>query len=214
MKRATLPYWLHAFFHEWLAQQRNLSHHTVKSYRDTWRLFLRFVAGRKRRSVSDLVVEDLTAEEVLAFLQHGEQDRKITIGTRNCRLAALRGFFRFVAEREPSAVAQCAEVLHHPDEEGADGGSQLPRYGGDYGDLEAAGSVHSRRAARSRTACVALQHWSANPGGAGSVSAIHPLPLARTSDPVRKRSEGENLPTVAGNSGSPHGVAQATAETR
>jgi len=118
MKRATLPYWLHAFFHEWLAQQRNLSHHTVKSYRDTWRLFLRFVAGRKRRSVSDLVVEDLTAEEVLAFLQHGEQDRKITIGTRNCRLAALRGFFRFVAEREPSAVAQCAEVLHIPTKKG------------------------------------------------------------------------------------------------
>jgi len=118
MKRATLPYWLHAFFHEWLAQQRNVSHHTVKSYRDTWRLFLRFVAGRKRRSVSDLVVEDLTAEEVLAFLRHGEQDRKITIGTRNCRLAALRGFFRFVAEREPSAVAQCAEVLHIPTKKG------------------------------------------------------------------------------------------------
>jgi site-specific recombinase XerD len=118
MKRTTLPYWLHAFFHEWLAQQRNLSHHTVISYRDTWRLFLRFVAGRKRRSVSDLVVEDLTAEEVLAFLQHAEKDRKIAIGTRNCRLAALRGFFRFVAEREPSAVAQCAEVLHIPTKKG------------------------------------------------------------------------------------------------
>ena len=111
MKAAKLPYWLHAFFHEWMAQQRNLSHHTVLSYRDTWRLFLRFVANRKRRSVSDLVLEDLTGEEVLAFLHHGEQERKITIGTRNCRLAALRGFFRLVAERDPSAAAQCAEVL-------------------------------------------------------------------------------------------------------
>ena len=114
MKAAKLPYWLHAFFHEWMAQQRNLSHHTVLSYRDTWRLFLRFVANRKRRSVSDLVLEDLTGEEVLAFLHHGEQERKITIGTRNCRLAALRGFFRLVAERDPSAAAQCAEVLRIP----------------------------------------------------------------------------------------------------
>jgi site-specific recombinase XerD len=114
MKAATLAYWLHAFFHDWLAQQRNLSHHTIKSYRDTWRLFLRFVAGRKRRSVSDLLLEDLTEQEVLAFLQHGEQERKITIGTRNCRLAAVRSFFRFVADREPSAVAQCTAVLHIP----------------------------------------------------------------------------------------------------
>jgi integrase/recombinase XerC len=35
---------LHAFFYEWMVQQRNTSVHTVRSYRDTWRLFLRFVA--------------------------------------------------------------------------------------------------------------------------------------------------------------------------
>ena len=62
MKVATVAYWLHAFLHEWLAQQRNLSHHTVLSYRDTWRLFLRFVAARRRRSVSDLAIEHLTAD--------------------------------------------------------------------------------------------------------------------------------------------------------
>lgn len=114
MKAATLAYWLHAFFHEWLAQQRNLSHNTVLSYRDTWRLFLRFVANRKRRSVSDLAIEHLTAEEVLTFLRDSEAERKVTIGTRNCRLAALRSFFKFVADREPLAAAQCAEVLRIP----------------------------------------------------------------------------------------------------
>jgi len=114
VKAATLAYWLHAFFHEWLAQQRNLSHNTVLSYRDTWRLFLRFVANRKRRSVSDLAIEHLTAEEVLTFLRDSEAERKVTIGTRNCRLAALRSFFKFVADREPLAAAQCAEVLRIP----------------------------------------------------------------------------------------------------
>jgi site-specific recombinase XerD len=114
MNVASLAYLLHAFFHEWLAQQRNLSHHTVLSYRDTWRLFLRFVAARKRRSVGDLALEHLAAEQVLAFLRHSEEDRKVTIGTRNCRLAALRSFFRFVADREPLAFAQCAEILRIP----------------------------------------------------------------------------------------------------
>jgi site-specific recombinase XerD len=114
MKPTSLSYWLHAFFHDWSAQQRNLSHHTVISYRDTWRLFLRFVADRKGRSVSNLEISDLDAQEILAFLGHGEQVRKVTIGTRNCRLAALRSFFRFVADREPLASAQCAEILRIP----------------------------------------------------------------------------------------------------
>ena len=43
---------LHAFFHEWLAGQRNNSRHTVHSYRETWRLFLRFTAARQRRPVA------------------------------------------------------------------------------------------------------------------------------------------------------------------
>ena len=108
------PGLLHAFFYERLVQQRNVSAHTVRSYRDTWRLFLRFVAARHKRAVAQLTLADLTAVEVAAFLQHSEVERKVSIGTRNCRLAALRSFFNFVAEREPAAVAQCAEVLHIP----------------------------------------------------------------------------------------------------
>jgi site-specific recombinase XerD len=114
MKPTSLPHLLHSFFHEWLGQQRNLSRHTVLSYRDTWRLFLRFVASRKGRSVAQLALTELNETEVLAFLQHSEQERRVSIGTRNCRLAGLRSFFSFVADREPLAVAQCAEVLRIP----------------------------------------------------------------------------------------------------
>lgn len=108
------PGLLHAFFYERLVQQCNVSAHTVRSYRDTWRQFLRFVAERHKRAVAGLTLVDLTAAEVTAFLHHREVERGISIGTRNCRLAALRSFFRFVSEREPAAIAQCAEVLHIP----------------------------------------------------------------------------------------------------
>ena len=114
MKTTSFPSLLHAFFHEWLGQQRNLSHHTVMSYRDTWRLFLRFVSQRQNRPVALLSLAQLSASEVLAFLLHIEQERKVTVGTRNCRLAALHSFFAFVAQREPLALAQCTEVLRIP----------------------------------------------------------------------------------------------------
>ena len=114
MKPNPFPQLLHAFFHEWLVQQRNVSHHTVLSYRDSWRLFLRFVAAQKTKPVAKLGMDDLTAVEVLAFLKDVEQVRKSSIGTRNCRLAALHSFFKFVADREPLAAAQCAAVLGIP----------------------------------------------------------------------------------------------------
>ena len=46
------PRLLRAFFYEWMVEQRNASVHTVRSYRDTWRLFLRFVAKRRGRAVA------------------------------------------------------------------------------------------------------------------------------------------------------------------
>lgn len=108
------PRLLHAFFYEWMVQQRNASVHTVRSYRDTWRLFLRFVAHRRKRTVAKLALTDLTATEVRSFLQYTETERGDTIGTRNCRLSALRAFFSFVADREPTAIAQCSEILSIP----------------------------------------------------------------------------------------------------
>jgi site-specific recombinase XerD len=114
MKPTPFPQLLHAFFHDWLVRQRNVSHHTVLSYRDSWRLFLRFVAGAKKKSVAKLALSDFMAEDVLAFLENIEQVRSASIGTRNCRLSALHSFFSFVADREPLVAAQCAAVLRIP----------------------------------------------------------------------------------------------------
>lgn len=110
----TLPKLLHSFFHEWLVEQRNASHRTILAYRDAWRLFLRFAAQRRARPVAALTLEHLTGADVLAFLQHIEKERRASVNTRNCRLAALRSFFSFVAEHEPQVALQCAEVLRVP----------------------------------------------------------------------------------------------------
>ncbi len=114
MKIASFPNLLQAFFYDRLGHQRNLSHYTVMSYRDTWRLFLRFVCERSRKSIAAITLNDMDAATVLAFLRHLEEERKVCVGTRNCRLAAVHAFFDFVAEREPSLVAQCAEIARIP----------------------------------------------------------------------------------------------------
>ena len=110
----SLLHLLHAYFHEWMAGQRSASRHTILSYRDTWRLFLRFVAKRKHCDVARLTLADLSDKEVLAFLDELEKTHGRTITTRNCRLAALHSFFGFVADRDPLAAGQCAAVLRIP----------------------------------------------------------------------------------------------------
>jgi site-specific recombinase XerD len=114
MRQVPFSQLLHQFFHQWLVEQRDASHHTVISYRDTWRLFLRHVAASKNRRVDRLQVSDLTGAEVLVFLKHLEEDRKVSVGTRNCRLAAIHSFFAFLMSNEPLAAGQCAEVLRIP----------------------------------------------------------------------------------------------------
>lgn len=114
----SLAFLLRAFFHSWMGEQRSLSAHTVLSYRDAWRLFLRFVAYRKHMPVSRLALSDLDVAAVLAFLTHCERERKVSVGTRNCRLAALRSFFSYVASHEPRAAAQCVEILRIPAKRG------------------------------------------------------------------------------------------------
>src|ERR1051325_4237049 len=51
------PQLLHTSFRDGLASQRNLPRHTLLSYRDTWRLFLRFVAQRHRRRVAAITFD-------------------------------------------------------------------------------------------------------------------------------------------------------------
>jgi integrase/recombinase XerC len=115
MSRANpFPELMRAFFYEWLVEQRNASIHTVRSYRDTWRLFLRFAAQRAGKKVAMITLADLAASEVAGFLKHTEHERGGTVGTRNCRLAAIRSFFNFVATRDPALIAQCVDIQNIP----------------------------------------------------------------------------------------------------
>ena len=169
-----LPRLLHAFFYDWAIQQRNLSPHTIRSYRDTWRLFLRFAADHHGRRVDSLGIEDLDKTLVLAFLDYGERERHGSIGTRNCRLAAIRAFFAFSAAREPATIALCAGVLHVPKKRAARPALCYL----DATEVEAIlaqpDQTHDGRSARPRVAFLPLQYRSTDPRGPRFVSERHP----------------------------------------
>jgi integrase/recombinase XerD len=102
------------FFLERLIRQRNSSPQTVAAYRDCFRLLFEFVRDHRNKPPDRLVLADLDAPLVLAFLDHLEKDRKNSIRSRNARLAALRSFLRFAALKEPDSLALIHRTLAIP----------------------------------------------------------------------------------------------------
>lgn len=105
---------LEAFFTERLQRQREASAHTIAAYRDTFRLLLRFAEKQLGKAPSDLLLADVDASLVGAFLDHLEKERGNSARTRNARLAAIRSFFRFAASREPAHAELIQRVLAIP----------------------------------------------------------------------------------------------------
>ncbi len=102
------------YFRNYLPGLRGMSPHTIRSYRDTMTLLLRFVARRRDREIASLDLEHLEVVDVLAFLDHLEQDRGNSPATRNVRLAAIHAFFRYIAGFQPMRLHQCQRVLAVP----------------------------------------------------------------------------------------------------
>jgi site-specific recombinase XerD len=105
---------LEAFLADRLMIQRGASPNTIASYRDTFRLLLRFAAEQTAKRPSDLDFSDLDARLIGAFLEHLEVVRHNSVRTRNNRLAAIHSLFGYAALRHPEHAATIQRVLAIP----------------------------------------------------------------------------------------------------
>ncbi len=214
MTPTPFPQLLHTFFHEWLVQQRNVSHHTVLSYRDSWRLFLRFVAARKTKTVAKLGLTDLTAVEVLAFLQHTEQVRKTSIGTRNCRLAATAQLLQL--RRRPGTLGggPLRRGPAHPDQTSTRTNDPQLERGRGHRHSGPAGSIESPGPPRSRPVGSSLQYRRPHSGGIKSLSPCSSPGIALPGALVWQGTKRTGLSALARNSSVAQGLFEKTASRR
>jgi integrase/recombinase XerD len=101
---------LFGFFEDHLKVQKGLRPGSIKSYRDTMKLFLAFVARACRKPVTRLALADLSSQRVLEFLQMIELQRHNKPQTRNQRLAALHTFYRYLATHHCEMLAEAERV--------------------------------------------------------------------------------------------------------
>lgn len=110
----SFPVLLQQFFTQRLMHQKKVSPHTLCSYRDTFRLLLRFAKKKRNTAPEQLTLEQIDAPLVTAFLNDLESSRGVCARTRNLRLTAIRSFFRFASYEVPSRSAQIQRVLATP----------------------------------------------------------------------------------------------------
>jgi integrase/recombinase XerD len=108
------PELLQSFFSKRLIAQRQVSAHTIASYRDTFRLLLQFAHKKLGKPASKITLEDLNAPFIGMFLDDLEHSRCNDVRTRNLRMAVVRSFFRYAALEIPEHSGLVQRVLAIP----------------------------------------------------------------------------------------------------
>jgi integrase/recombinase XerD len=94
----------------YLPKNRCYSENTVKAYRDTIHLLQIFFKEQKELPFTKITFDKLNHALMIEFLDWLEAERKCSISTRNHRLAALRSFFRYAAQEDPSLMYAYIEL--------------------------------------------------------------------------------------------------------
>lgn len=101
---------LGSFLREHLPRDRRASPHTIKSYADSFQLFVLWTAGKLGIRPCQIKIEQLDVRLILEFLDHLERERGNTIRTRNARLAAIKCFVRYLEYRLPACLDFARQV--------------------------------------------------------------------------------------------------------
>ena len=114
MKPTDFAIALQRFFREHLAHQRANSTNTIRSYRDTFKLFLNYIAEFRSIPIRKMTLDKFTAEEIGGFRKYLANTRKNSPSTRNQRMAAVHSFVGYLQQEYPDRLAQWQRIQSMP----------------------------------------------------------------------------------------------------
>jgi len=112
--RENFQFLIQKYFLQWMMTQRNISPETIKSYRDTFRLYLNYVEKHCDIEPSSVTIQNFDADCILGFLDSLEKERGNQPKTINNRLAALHSFLKFLSFELPEYSGLLSRSLMIP----------------------------------------------------------------------------------------------------
>ena len=110
----SLPQYLDTYFNSYLSLQKNLSYHTISSYKYTFNGFLLFCVNVKNINIQNISLDTFNKDMILEFLEYLETTKNNSIPTRNNRLKNICSFLKFVYPYESDRILQFQNVFDIP----------------------------------------------------------------------------------------------------
>ena len=104
-------YYLSKFLKDYLIVERNMSKHTIRSYKKAFQILIDFLVNIKGFQLKDITFEKVTRDIILEFLNYLEDDKKNNIRTRNKRLASIKSFYQYCAIDEIENIDNIRKIL-------------------------------------------------------------------------------------------------------
>lgn len=111
MKKTDFTKALTAYFSTYLPLTCGVSPNTCNSYRDAFKLLLLYFQEEKGVPANSIELRKLNRNLVSDFLDWLEAQRKVSVTTRNQRLAAMKAFAHYVQYRNPEYLENCTDII-------------------------------------------------------------------------------------------------------
>ena len=111
MKTTDFAECLTSYLTMYLPGHAGLSEDTISSYRDTFKLVIKFAEEKQNLRAERIKLSDFNIDFVEAFLLWLEQERGCSISTRNQRLTAIRAFAKYARGKKPEYLYESQKIL-------------------------------------------------------------------------------------------------------
>lgn len=111
MARPDFAEYLSDYLVKYLPLQMGASTNTIKSYRDSFTVFLRYCRDELHLAPEKLTLQKLDRKMIEGYLLWLEESKGCSASTRNHRLAVLHAFLRYVSVENPEHLSRCNELL-------------------------------------------------------------------------------------------------------
>ena len=111
MKKTDFTKALTAYFSTYLPLTCGVSPNTCNSYRDAFKLLLLYFQEEKGVPANSIELRMLNRNLASDFLDWLEVQRKVSVTTRNQRLAAMKAFAHYVQYRNPEYLENCTDII-------------------------------------------------------------------------------------------------------
>lgn len=104
-------YYLSHFLTEYLVIEKNTSTQTIRSYKEAFKQLIDFLVNKKNIKLININFKTITREMICDFLNFLEEEKGVSIRTRNQRLGAIKSFYQYCSIEEINNFDNIKKVL-------------------------------------------------------------------------------------------------------